>query len=156
MNPSTAPRDVRQAKQCSVHGNELVFRHGSPNCAEASYIVGLACYYGDGVIQDYSEAAKYFKLAAQAGHGQAALNAGHMFDNAKGITRDANAAFSYFALAANGGNGEACLRAGAMLYSEAASLPPNADPEHNIKTAIHVSDAGHASTFDSPMPQRYL
>ena len=39
--------------------------------AEADYYVGMCYYEGNGVFQDYAEAAKYFRLAAEQGHKEA-------------------------------------------------------------------------------------
>lgn len=84
---------------------------------DAAYLVGLACYYGDGVPRSYEEALRYFKKAAQNGHPQAAINVGYMYYNGIGATKDYNAAFGYYSIAANQDDPEGCYRAGSMLYA---------------------------------------
>jgi TPR repeat protein len=84
---------------------------------DAAYLVGLACYYGDGVPLSYTEALRYFKKAAQNGHPQAAINVGYMYYNGIGASKDFNAAFGYYSIAANQDDPEGCYRAGSMLYA---------------------------------------
>ena len=41
---------------------------------EASYQLGILYYRGEGVVQDYAEAAKWFRLAAEQGYAPAQEN----------------------------------------------------------------------------------
>jgi TPR repeat protein len=55
---------------------------------------------GRGVAQNYDEAAKWYRLAADQGHAEAQNNLGSLYANGRGVPRDDVAAYMWFALAA--------------------------------------------------------
>ncbi len=69
---------------------------------EASYQLGILYYRGEGVLQDYAEAAKWFEQAAEAGDADAQYNLGLMYANGQGVARDLVRAHVWFTLAASG------------------------------------------------------
>lgn len=56
--------------------------------AEAQYNLGLAYSKGDGVPQNYSEAAKWYRLAAEQGHAAAQCNLGLYYLYGWGVYKD--------------------------------------------------------------------
>ena len=62
---------------------------------------------GQGVPQDFAEAAKWYRKAAQQGHGPAQYNLGLMHYNGQGVRQDNVQAHLWFSLTADGGDAEA-------------------------------------------------
>jgi TPR repeat protein len=60
---------------------------------------------GNGVPQDYKEAVKWFRLAAEQGYGPAQGKLGIMYDNGMGVPQDYVQAYAWYNLAI--ANGEA-------------------------------------------------
>jgi TPR repeat protein len=63
--------------------------------------------HGQGVAQDYAEAARLCGLAAAQGHAGAQYNLGGMFDNGQGVAQDRAEAIRWYRLAAAQGNADA-------------------------------------------------
>jgi TPR repeat protein len=59
---------------------------------------------GQGVLQDYAEAVKWYRLAAAQGNSTAQLNLGVMYDNGYGVLQDFAKAHAFYNLAATKGN----------------------------------------------------
>ena len=57
---------------------------------------------GQGVSQDYAEAAKWYSLAAESGHAHAQNNLGVLYKNGRGVSKDYVQAYKWFNLAASG------------------------------------------------------
>ena len=49
--------------------------------------LGYMYEYGEGVSQDYEEAAKWYRKAAEQGSARGQYNLGHMYDNGKGVSQ---------------------------------------------------------------------
>ena len=64
-------------------------------------------YEGKGVPQDYEEAVKWYRLAADRGNADAQCNLGQMYYEGEGVPQDYNEAVNWFQLAADQGNGDA-------------------------------------------------
>ena len=69
-----------------------LFKSGLP-LAEAGYDVaqfnlGVMYDNGQGVLQDYKEAVKWYRLAAEQGYADAQYNLGVMYDNGEGVPQD--------------------------------------------------------------------
>jgi TPR repeat protein len=62
---------------------------------------------GNGVLQDYQEALKWYRLAAEQGHAKAQLNLAVMYGNGQGVARDYALAYMWaYVAAANEATGE--------------------------------------------------
>jgi TPR repeat protein len=69
------------------------------------FVVGVCYYHGYGrVLQDYTEAARLFRLAAAQGHADAQFNLGYIFESGKGVETDRVEAIRLYRLAAAQGN----------------------------------------------------
>ena len=71
--------------------------------AYANYTVGVMCRDGQGVRQDYAEAARRFRLAADQGYAIAQEALGSMYYQGQGVPQDYAAAVSWFRKAADRG-----------------------------------------------------
>ena len=69
------------------------------------YVVAVCYYFAcGGVSQDYAEAARLFRLAAEQGHALAQYNLGAMFEYGLGVARDRTEAIRWYRLAAAQGD----------------------------------------------------
>ena len=64
--------------------------------AEAQYNLGLMYYKGQGVPQNYEQAAYLFKKAAKQGHRNAQDKLGGMYYNGKGVPQDDKKAIGWW------------------------------------------------------------
>jgi len=69
---------------------------------------------GKGVVQDYKEAVKWYRLAAEKRIANAQNNLGWMYDKGKGITQDYKEAVKWYRLAAKQGYATAQNNLGVM------------------------------------------
>ncbi len=72
--------------------------------------IGNKYYYGEGVAQDYNEAVKWFRLAADQGDAVAQCSLGAMYETGDGVPKDHSEAIRLFSLAAQQGQREALTR----------------------------------------------
>ena len=72
---------------------------------------------GDGVSQDYAEALKWYRKAAEQGHSIAQYNVGVLYYRAVGTHQDLAEAARWWHKAAVQGNAEAQLSLGALYYA---------------------------------------
>src|SRR5262249_19517855 len=64
--------------------------------AAAQYNLGRAYEYGQGVMQDYTEAAKWYRLAADQGYAVAQYDLGRMHEHGQGVTQDYTEAAKWY------------------------------------------------------------
>ena len=76
----------------------------------------------EGVPQDYKEAVKWYRLAAEQGDATAQYNLGIMYDNGQGVPQDYKEAIKWYRLAAEQGNAKAQYNLGAM-YDNGEGVP---------------------------------
>ncbi len=86
--------------------------------AEAQCNLGETYYFGKGVLQDYKEAAEWFRKAAEQGHAHAQYWLGFMYSvyYSEGVSYDYKEAAEWFRKAAEQGDAEAQLEVGYMYY----------------------------------------
>src|SRR5664280_1687320 len=77
--------------------------------ALAQYMVGEMYYKGEGVTQDYTSAAKWYRKAAEQGYAPAQYSLGLMYREGRGIPQDYAEAAKWYRKAAEQGNVYACL-----------------------------------------------
>ena len=83
---------------------ELLHPLAAQGSADAQYQLGFIYHMGKGVDQDYPEAAKWYRLAAEQGHAVAQNNLGVLYVNGKGVTQDYVRARMWFDFAARLGD----------------------------------------------------
>lgn len=74
--------------------------------AEAQLSLGVSYDKGEGVPQNYAEAAKWFRKAADQGDPYAQYDLGSMYEEGKGVSRSYEKAYIWFTLAADFSMGE--------------------------------------------------
>src|SRR5713101_654911 len=72
--------------------------------AIVQYNRGVAYYYGHGVPQDYVEAAKWFRIAAERGNPGAQTGLGRCYNHGQGVLKDYGEGVKWYGLAARNGN----------------------------------------------------
>jgi TPR repeat protein len=72
--------------------------------AAAQFNLGLLYYEGQGVPQNFSEAARWFQESAERGYNRAQLNLGNMYAIGRGVKRDYSSSYVWLSLCAAGGN----------------------------------------------------
>ena len=72
--------------------------------ASAQLILGEMHLTGNGLPQDYSEALKWFRAAAEQGEAEALRRLGFMYESGMGVERDLAQANFLYDLAAKGGD----------------------------------------------------
>ena len=82
--------------------------------AEAQFSLGLMYELGQGVPQDYAEAVKWYRMAAEQGHAAAQFNLGLMYAEGQGVTQDHTEAVKWYRLAAEQGYAGAQYNLGFM------------------------------------------
>jgi len=86
---------------------ELLQDRADKRDAWAQFTLGLCCYNGRGVQQDFVEAAKWYRKAAYQGHAEAQYILGVMHINGEGVAKDYVLAYMWLNLSAAQGFGDA-------------------------------------------------
>ncbi|MEQ8369917.1 MAG: SEL1-like repeat protein [Alphaproteobacteria bacterium] len=94
--------------------------------ADAQYLLASRYATGDGIPQDYDEAARWFREAALAGHPDAQFSLGVLYQNGLGVGQDSTEAIIWFLSAAEIGHAEAQHNMG-VAYSRGIGVPQNMD-----------------------------
>jgi TPR repeat protein len=99
---------------------------------------------GNGVLQDYAEALKWFRLAAEQGYASAQYNLGDMYRKGNGVLQDYAEAVKWWRLAAEQGYASAQYNLGVMYFNGDGVLQDNirAHMWFNIASANGVEKAG--------------
>lgn len=109
--------------------------------ANAQVNTGTLYYQGLGVTQSYTEAVKWFELAANQGNAQGQFNLGNMYSQGQGVPQDYSAAVKWFQLAADQGIAEAQRNLG-IMYQYGLSVPQ--DYEQAFKWFQLAASQGNA------------
>ncbi len=88
----------------------------SPAPSEAQFLKGLDFASGQGVAQDYVQAAQCYTEAAEQGHSRAQLNLATLYEHGQGVMRDQAKALAWLTKAAILGNGDAQYRLGVQQH----------------------------------------
>jgi TPR repeat protein len=85
--------------------------------ASAQFNYGLLYHFGSGVLQDYTEARKWYLKAAEQGHAKAQSNLGVLYHNAQGVPQDYAEAAKWYLKAAEQGLPQAQLFLGVLYHN---------------------------------------
>ena len=113
----------------------------------AQFVLGVMYDNGQGVAQDYQEAAKWYRLAAAQGNAFAQSNLGMMYDRGQGVAQDYQDALKWYRLAAMQGNAFAQSNLGVMYeYGRGVpSSPVAAYALYNLAAANDPASVNKAS-----------
>lgn len=110
------PADPAEAEKMTREGMEWVRKAASQGLIEAVASMGRCYYFGEhGLVKDYKEAARWFKIAAEAGDASSQNYLGLIHDQALLGTRDEAAAIEWFTKAAEQGEKKAQASLGRIL-----------------------------------------
>lgn len=107
----------------------------------AAYNHGFSYFQGRGVQQDYAEAAKWFREAADQGHVEAEFSLGVIYNLGLGALQDDAEAFKWFRRAAEQGYAPAQFNV-AIMYSKGRGVPK--DFAEGAKWLRRAAEQGHA------------
>ena len=85
----------------------LILTPAEQGHTDAQNNLGVMYLNGEGVAKDYSEAVKWYRLAAEQGSYQAQVNLGFMYATGKGVSQDYKEAYAWLHMAAAQGNSDA-------------------------------------------------
>jgi TPR repeat protein len=85
--------------------------------AGAQFNLGWMYDNGQGVVQDYKEAIKWYRLAAEQGLADAQYNLGAMYDMALGVLQDYKESVKWYRLAAEQGDAQAQYNLGVRYHN---------------------------------------
>jgi uncharacterized protein len=109
--------------------------------AEAQNNLGLMYVKGNGVPQDYAEAAKWFRKAAEQGFAPAQYNLGIAYQVGKGVPRDYAETIKWYLKAAEQGHADAQNNLG-LIYQNGEGVMQ--DYAKTIKWWLKAAEQGHA------------
>ena len=89
--------------------------------ARAQFNLALCYYWGNGVAQDYAEAAVWYRKAAEQGNAEAQYHLGICFTEGQGVERDPAEAVKWYRKAAEQGNASAQYNLG-VCYTEGTGV----------------------------------
>ena len=108
--------------------------------AVAQFELGVLYAFGRGVPQDYEEAARWYRLAADQGHASAQYNLGVSYAFGRGVPQDHGEAVRWYRLAADQGLANAQFRLG-RAYHDGRGVPQ--DYEEAVRWYRLAADWGH-------------
>jgi TPR repeat protein len=105
-------------------------------------------YDGHGVRQDYEEAAKWFRLAAEQGNAEAQFTLARQYAHGEGVPQDYKEAVKWYRLAAEQGDADAQVNLG-ILYVIGHGVPQDYVQAHTwFNLAAATGDADGAKARD--------
>jgi len=110
--------------------------------AGAQSDLGVMYERGDGVLEDYAEAVRLFRLAAEQGDANAQTNLGNMYVNGEGVPEDYAEAVRLFRLAAEQGLARAQYNLG-IMYSNGRGVPE--DDAERVRWYRLAAEQGYAN-----------
>ena len=81
--------------------SEGLLQQAESGDAEAQYGLGMAYYEGNGIKQNYFEAARWYRKAADQGYAEAQYRLGCMYEEGKGLKKDFSEALHWLRMAAD-------------------------------------------------------
>jgi hypothetical protein len=112
--PTPAKRDALHAKQHSMLHRVL---RVDPSLVEAQHNLGFMYHQGNGVQQDFNQAAAWYRKAAEQGLAEAQFCLGTMYRRGEGVQQDYKQAAAWYRKAAEQWHAEAQFFLGGM-YSQ--------------------------------------
>jgi len=106
---STAFADFRSGVEAYQRGNDVIalqefWMLAQQGHAGSQFNLGVLYARGRGVTQDFSQAARWYRLAAEHGHALAQCNLGALYEEGTGVVRNDEEASRWYRLAAEQGN----------------------------------------------------
>jgi len=109
--------------------------------SDAQYNLGYMYYNGEGVVQDYKEAVKWYRKAAEQGDSDAQLGLGNKYYNGQGVRKDYKEAVKWYRKAAEQGDSSAQYNLGVM-YDNGEGV--SKDYKEAVKWYTKAAEQGHS------------
>ena len=110
------PSNSEERKKLFSDISEDITRLAEDKDSFAQCNLGDMYYYGDGVVQDYKEAVKWYRKAAEQGNSMAEYSLGEMYEYGNGVVQDYKKAIKWYRKAAEQGDSDAQYSLGEMYY----------------------------------------
>ena len=85
-------------------GIALIRRSAEQGYTEAQYVLGFSYYFGEGVLQDYTQAVYWWRKAAEQGYTDAQFYLGFAYYSGVGVSADGTQAVYWWRKAAEQGH----------------------------------------------------
>jgi uncharacterized protein len=124
---STAFADFRSGVEAYQIGNDVTalqefWTLAHQGHAGAQFNLGVLYARGRGVAQDFSQAARWYRLAAEHGHALAQCNLGVLYEDGLGVLQNDEEASHWYRLSAEHGNAGGQNNLG-RIYEEGRGVP---------------------------------
>ncbi|HDP35609.1 MAG TPA: sel1 repeat family protein [Candidatus Hydrogenedentes bacterium] len=138
-----AQNNAKSTEESSCQSHD----HGvSDTCAQ--YNLGVMYRDGEGVPQDYAEAVKWYRKAAEQDYADAQYNLGVMYYDGRGIPQDHAEAVKWFRKAAGQNHAEAQYNLGVM-YRNGEGVPQDYVRAYMWFNVAAIKDEGAAERRES-------
>lgn len=123
-NLETSPKAEKQTetKEAYPFTYEEAMKRAKQGDAKGQLNLGVRYYFGDGVRQDYSEAVRWFQMAAEQGEPKAQFNLGVCYRDGTGVEKDTVKRLQLFRAAAEQNHGGAQCEI-ADAYNDGKGVP---------------------------------
>jgi len=132
----------KEMEMLSIEFNEWKITHGHHSDANAFNDQGDIHITGRGVPENYAEAAKWYKKAADLGHAKAQSQLGHMYVTGRGVTQNYAEATKWLRKAADNGIAAAQSQLGDMYIKGQGVLKNYAEAAKWCRLAADQGNTG--------------
>jgi len=129
------------AEQGGNTGLQLWGEQDSPLFRWSSFRLGFLYHNGKGVPQNYAEAAKWYRMAADEGDDSAQLNLGLLYYTGEGVPQDYGEAIKWYRKAAEQGDALALVKL-VLAYAEGKGVPQDYVQAHMWANLAAASSMG--------------
>ena len=112
---------------------------GNQGNAVAQFALGVKYYYGEGAPQDYAEAMKWYRKAADQGEVRSQYNVGLMYEKGQSVPQDYAEAVRWYRKAADQGDTTAEFMVG-FSYIRGKGVPTDFVQAHMWLSLVAASD----------------
>ena len=115
--------------------HNLILPLAEKGFAQAQYNLGVMYFNGKGVVKNYSNAIKWWNLAADQGNDKAQYTLGLMYEEGKGVKKNLKTAKTWFQLASNQGLAKARKKLDYLLNKTKGHLQENTTSSNELKSS---------------------
>ena len=133
--PSHTPQKISQLKARAEQG-----------FVEQEVQLANACFMGDGVLQDFAEAAHWYERAAEAGHPGAQNQIGYFYHAGIGVPVDLERSVHWFQRASASGSVIGTVNLG-VAYLEGIGIPKSGEMAVQLLSEAFYKGSGTAASF---------
>ena len=133
-NPYKKAVDAYKNKDYETSHN-LILPLAEKGFAQAQYNLGVMYFNGKGVVKNYSNAIRWWNLAADQGNDKAQYTLGLMYEEGKGVKKNLKTAKTWFQLASNQGLAKARKKLDYLLNKTKGHLQENTTSSNELKSS---------------------